>query len=505
MRRGGALLFAALAAAFGWACAAAFETTSRSATARAATEAQATLAAELDRLLDSRPFNRAMWGAEIVELRSGRTVYARNAHRHFIPASNMKLLVSAVALDRLGPDYTYRTSVYADGELREGVLAGDLVLYGRGDPNISGRYAPSPTAIFAALADSLKARGLQQVAGRVVADESYFDADYTRPDWEAYDLLWWYAASVSALSFNDNSIDFTIRPGPVGASPVITAEPASGYYELRNTARTVERPDSTSVTLDFTRLPGSNRIVAYGELAADAKEQTESFAVVSPAAFAGTVFRETLEAAGVAVADDSVVVVSDPAASAVDSLALLAEHVSPPLEKVIFSINQRSQNLHAEQLLKTLGKVVRGEGSFAAGIAVERAFLDAIGVEPDAVYIRDASGLSDGNLVTPNALVTLLRHMLHHPQGKVFFASLPVAGQAEGSLRARFSNSPVSGTVHGKTGSIRHVNTLSGYLVPAPGDTLAFSILANNHGLEGSQVVAAIDSAVTLVVRGYQP
>ena len=336
-----------------------------------------------------------------------------------------------------------------------------------------------------------------------MADESWFDDDYTRPDWEAYDLLWWYAAPVSALSFNDNAIDFTIRPRRVGQPPEITAAPASSFYRFRNEATTVAQVDSGAVTIDFTREPGTNRIRAYGVVAADADEDTESFAVVNPAGWAGTVFREVLEGRGIEVGVDSVVVVSDPAESPVDSAStVLAEHVSPPLERVFASINQRSQNWHAEQLLKTLGNELRGHGSFQAGIDVEHDFLDRLGVERDAVYIRDASGLSAGNLVTPHALAQLLSAMLRHPRGSVFFASLPMSG-GEGSLRARFTNTPAATAVFAKTWSIQHVNSLAGYLVPTPSDTLAFSIVANNHGLPGTQVIAAIDSAVVGVVRAY--
>ena len=494
-----ALLLAVLLAMQSFACAPALSRSRHS-----PAELRGRIAPTVDGLLDSRPLHRAFWGVLFVDARTGQVLYERNAHRHFVPASTMKLVVAATALARLGPDYTYRTSLYTNGEIRDGELAGDLILYGRGDPNISGRYAGGPTAIFSALADSLEARGVQRVAGAVIADESYFDADYTRPDWEAYDLLWWYAAPVSALSFNDNSIDFTIRPTSPGSPPEITAVPVSDFYSLSNTARTVEALDSTSVKLDFTRLPGTNRIIAYGEVPASAKEETESFAVVNPAAYTAAVFRETLEAEGIPVADDSVRVVSDPAPSPVGaSSILLAEHVSPPLERVVASINRRSQNLHAEQLLKTLGKEVRGEGSFDAGISVEREFLRSIGIEPDAVEIRDASGLSNGNLLTPEALVRLLRYMLTHPHGELFFASLPTAGD-EGSLRFRFTDSPVAEAVHAKTGSIRHVNSLAGYLAPTPADTVVFAIFANNHGLKGEQTIAAIDSTVSIVVRALR-
>jgi D-alanyl-D-alanine carboxypeptidase/D-alanyl-D-alanine-endopeptidase (penicillin-binding protein 4) len=439
----------------------------------------------------------------VEDARTGAVLYERNARRHFVPASNLKLVVTASALDALGPDYVWRTSLHAGGAVREdGTLDGDLVLYGRGDPNLSGRFSSGgPTAVLEALADSLRARGVRRVAGGVVADESWFEGEHTRPDWEAYDLLWWYAAPVSALSFNDNSIDFTIRPGAPGSPPRITGSPPSSFWSLRNEARTVTRLDSASVPLDFTREPGTNRVTAYGEIAADAPQDTESFAVVNPAGWAGTVFREALEASGIEVVRDSVVVVSDPGLSPVPADgAALVEHVSVPLSRVIATVNQRSQNLHAELLLKTLGRETRGTGSFEGGLAAEREFLRAIGVAEDAVHVRDASGLSSGNLVTPEALVTLLRAMRRHPHAGAFLSSLAAPG-GEGELRVRFADRPEAAGLRAKTGYIRHVNALSGYLVPSAGDTLVFSILSNNHGLPRAQAVAAIDSIVAVVAR----
>ncbi|HEY7529802.1 MAG TPA: D-alanyl-D-alanine carboxypeptidase/D-alanyl-D-alanine-endopeptidase [Gemmatimonadota bacterium] len=469
----------------------------------AAADVRERLAGAVDAILDARPFDRAFWGVLVEDARTGEVLYERNARRHFVPASNLKLVVTAAALDALGPDYAWRTSLYATGPLRgDGTLEGDLVLYGRGDPNLSGRFvAGGPTAIFEALADSLRVRGLRRVAGGVVADESWFEGEHTRPDWEAYDLLWWYAAPVSALSFNDNSIDFTIRPAAPGSPPLVTGSPPSSFWSLRNEARTVARLDSASVALDFTREPGTNRVTAYGEIAADAPQDTESFAVVNPAGWTGTVFREVLEASGVAVERDSVIVVADAARSPVAPDARpLVEHVSVPLARVIATVNQRSQNLHAELLLKTLGRETRGAGSFDAGIAAERGFLEAIGVAEDAVHLRDASGLSSGNLVTPEAMATLLGAMRRHRDGRTFAASLASPG-GEGELRVRFADRPELAGLHAKTGYIRHVNTLSGYLVPSPGDTLVFSILSNNHGLPRAQAIAAIDSVVATIAR----
>lgn len=449
------------------------------------------------------PLARAHWGVAVYDLDAGRWVLEHAADRFFVPASNLKLVVSAVGLERLGPGFTYRTSVYGTAPIAaDGTLDGDLVLYGRGDPNLSGRHAPTMTAILEALADTLLTRGLRRVSGEILADQSHWDDDPVRGDWSAYDLLWWYAAPVGALGFNDNSIDFRIRPGDrVSDPPLIVPDPPSGFYTFENRATT--GPPGASKTLDFTRTPGTNLIQAYGVLPLDAAPHTEYFAVVDPAAWTGTMFREILAARGID-ARGAVRTVRDAAASPVaagDTIPLAA-HVSPPLERVVEAINGRSQNWHAEQLLKTIGREVRGEGSWAAGLAVERAALAAMGVDTNAFVLRDASGLSAANLATPRGLVTLLARMRERPQGGRFAASLPVAGES-GSLRRRFGGTVGAGRVRAKTGFIEHVHALSGYLTGADGHEYAFSILVN--GAAGDGVTDAIDRLVNAIVSGAVP
>lgn len=449
------------------------------------------------------PLARAHWGVALRDLTEGRWVARHAAGRYFVPASNLKLIVTATGLERLGPDYRWTTSVYGTAPIGPaGVLAGDLVLYGRGDPDLSGRFAPSMTAILDSLAAGLARRGLVRVEGDLLADASLWDAERVRGDWSNYDLLWWYAAPVAALGFNDNSIDFRIRPAArEGDPPVIDAEPESAFYSLENRATT--GPPGSERTFDFDREPGTNRVVAYGSVPLDADPFTEYFAVVDPAAYAATVFGEILAARGIEVAGE-VVTVDDPADSPVaagDTVALAA-WTGPPLVDVVGSINGRSQNLHAEMLLKTIAAEIRGEGSWSAGLAVERETLASLGVDTTAFLLRDASGLAAANLVTPEAIVSLLEAARGRPWGAAYRASLPVAAE-RGSLRRRFAGTVGAGRIHAKTGYIENVHSLSGYFTGLDGHEYAFSVIVNQTA--GGAATDAIDALVDAFVSGTAP
>ena len=444
---------------------------------------------------------RAHWGVAVYDLDARCWVTLHNADRWFIPASNQKLVVSAVALERLGPAFTYRTSVYGTAPIEHGELDGDLVLYGRGDPNLSGRHAPSALSIFERLADALIDRGLTRVEGDLIADESHWDAEQTRGDWSTYDVLWWYAAPVGPLGFNDNSIDFRIRPASrIGEPPVVEGRPSSSFYTLEN--RAVTGPAGSILTFDLTREPGTNHIIAYGSLPLDGPSWTEYFAVTNPAGYAGTVFREVLERRGIVI-EGVTRTVTDPISSPVatgDTIALAA-HLSPPLEKVIDAINRRSQNWHAEQLLKTLGRELAGEGSWEAGLAVERSTLAALGLDTMDFKLRDGSGLASTNLASPRGLVELLARARSRPWGEIFAASLPVAART-GSLARRYHGTVAEGRVRAKTGFLENVYALSGYLTTVNGHEYAFSVIVNGTGGGmDEEALEAIDGLVVALIK----
>jgi len=454
-----------------------------------------TLAARIDAILD-RPYLRgADWGIEVRDAASDRVLYARAAGRPFIPASNLKLLVATTAAHHLDPGYRFRTTLYGTGPVQDGVLRGDLVLYGRGDPLISRRYGRPSAAAWDELADSLLARGIRRVSGGVVADDSYFEPRHLHPEWDPSDLLWWYAAPVGALGYEDNAIEFHLDPGAVGGPARVTWTPRSAYVVVENDAVTVAagRP----ATADLERVAGTRRIRAVGQVPAGAGTDVEFFAVLSGAEYAGTTFREALERKGIAVGRSEVRVVSDSLQSPARGAAVLAEHGSDPLPRVIGPILLNSQNWIAETLLKTVGREVRGQGSWEAGIAVERDFLTrVVGIDSADFALSDGSGLSDRNRVTPRALVKLLGYVRRTPAMAVVRQSLPVSGR-EGSLRARLTDLP--GRVAAKTGYIGGVDSMSGFVTTDDGRTVIFSIIANRTRQPSSRMKAGIDDVVRAI------
>jgi D-alanyl-D-alanine carboxypeptidase/D-alanyl-D-alanine-endopeptidase (penicillin-binding protein 4) len=463
----------------------------------------------LDRTLDVPPLDRHLWGIAVADS-TGRMLYGRNAERLFIPASNTKLVVTAVAASLLPADFTVRTSVYATGPLTDGTVAGHLVLYGRGDPSmdercfgvdtaLAGVCAPDAMAPLRQLAHDLWTRGVRTVSGNLVGDGSYFEAEWRHPSWEHSDLTWWYAAPVSGLGFATNSVELTATATSLGAPAALTVAPWLGDLSLDNRTRTV--PEGMARTLDVVREPGTEQVIVTGDVPVSERPARESVAVTDPNRYAVLAFRQALAEVGIAVLGGT--------ESTTDSLLFqqarrgtpLAEVESRPLKDWLFPILNTSQNWYAEMLLKQLGRQFGQAGSWHEGLAVERRFLiDRVGIDSTQFSLSDGSGLSAINLVTPAALVRLLTFMRHQPSYLTWSAGLPVSGQ-RGSLRARFLGGDLEGKVMAKTGSISTVNSLSGYLTRRDGRLVIFSIQANHHTLGGRNMIAAIDSVVGQLAR----
>ena len=465
----------------------------------------------LDRRLDAMPFARTLWGVVVIDER-GRTVYARNADRLFVPASNTKIVVSAVAAALLPPEFTVKTSVYGTGPIENGILEGDLVLYGRGDPTFARRcYATDTLAVgvcdtdpfqkLKLLAEQLRTRGVRVVRGDLVGDGSYFEPTTVHYGWEGYDLNWWYAAPVSGLGFNDNSIDIDWGAGPMVNAPAAVAfTPDLGDVTLENRTRTV--PADSSDDIDFFRTPGTLSLWAAGTVGASSRGGTEYFAMPDPDLFAARALRKVLADYGIAVIGTTRSTSDSNAYRQVRGCCqALAEVDSRPLKDWVFPILNTSQNWFAEMLLKQLGRQFGGEGSWRKGIEVERRFLiDSVRIDSTQIAMTDGSGLAANNLVSPMAFAQMIRYITRHPRAATFTAGLPRAQQV-GSLRNRFRGSPLEGRVHAKTGSISRVNTLSGYIDRPDGRRWTFSIQANHHTQRGRDILAQIDSLVVEIGR----
>ncbi|MEO6067620.1 MAG: D-alanyl-D-alanine carboxypeptidase/D-alanyl-D-alanine-endopeptidase [Gemmatimonadales bacterium] len=460
----------------------------------------------LDSRLDAMPFARTLWGVVVIDDR-GRTVYTRNADRLFVPASNTKIIVSAVAAALLAPDFKVKTSLYGSGPVENGVLQGDLILYGRGDPTFGVRcysvdtLAPGvcdtdPFEKLKLLAEQLRARGITVVRGDLVGDGSYFEPTMVHYGWEGYDLNWWYAAPVSGLGFNDNSIDISWGPGPMVNAPAAVAfTPDLGDVSLENRTRTL--PADSTDNIDFFRTPGGLALWAEGTVGASSRGGIEYFAMPDPDLFTARALRKVLSDYGIAVIGTTRSTTDSTAYRQVRSCCqALAEVESRPLKDWIFPILNTSQNWYAEMLLKQLGRMFGGEGSWAKGLEVERRFLiDSVHVDSTQIAMTDGSGLASNNLISPRAFAQVLRYIARHPRFDTFNAGLPRAQQV-GSLKNRFRGTPLEGRVRAKTGSISRVNTLSGYIDRPDGHTWTFSIQANHHTQRGRDMLAQLDSLV---------
>jgi D-alanyl-D-alanine carboxypeptidase/D-alanyl-D-alanine-endopeptidase (penicillin-binding protein 4) len=453
----------------------------------------AALKRSIDAIVDRPAWGPAFWGIEVRDLRNGRVLYARNAGKNLKPASTMKVVTTAAILDALGPDARLRTTVETAARTDAfGRVLGDVYLVGRGDANLSGRFSDGRiTAAFEALADALRGAGVRRIEGRLVGHEGLFSGDRRGDDWSWEDLVWWYGAEVSALSFNDNCADLTVLPGERAGDPVrVERAPVSAYYSVASTA--VTSAAGTAPALVLTRAPGSNLLRISGTYPLAAEPWTGSAALEDPARYAATVFSEVLAGRDITVAGP-VETAQQPLPA---GLRVLAAHDGPPLAEALKAVNKPSQNLHAETMLRLLGARRRGVGSAEAGHEAVVEFLKRQGVDAKDWSLQDGSGLSRSDLLTPHEMAALLVAMDRHPHAAAFRATLPIAGQ-DGTLKNRMRGTAAEGRLIAKTGTLRHVNALAGYVTTRGGSRLAFSIAVNHH--TGGAATAAIDEIGALL------
>lgn len=453
--------------------------------------AQDSLARDIDAILDAPEFRGAFWGVLAVSLDSGRVLYARNADKGFMPASAMKMFPAAAALCELGPDWQYTTRLMAtDADTSDGVVDGDLVVVGSGDVSFTPRFHDGDAlAPFEEWAEALKARGVRTVEGRIVGDDDAFDDEPLARGWQHDYLDDWYAAETGALCLNDNCIDVSVRPAAApGAPPLVSLYPGNGYIELRNEALTCQ---GDRVAVDADRPLNDRTVRLFGRIGLRAQPQLIYVSVPNPTLFFCHHLRRALIASGIQVAggiadiDDL-----DKREFRASRLHEIARTVSPSLKDIAGEMLRKSQNLYAEQMLKTLGAHKKGHGSARNGRRAILEFLKRIGVDTSGLRIYDGSGLSRLNLVRPRHLTSLLAAMRKHPQGAPFIECLPAAGSDDALLR-RFGGPAFKGRMQAKTGHIMRVLSIAGYLTTDSGEELALAIMLNNYTTSISQAIAA--------------
>lgn len=456
----------------------------------AASICPAELATAIDAAIERPPLHRARWGILIQPLSLGarsRVLYSHNAERYFTPASTAKLLTTAAALRQLGSDYKIRTSVYDTG-------AGVLRVLGRGDPTLTDVQ-------LKALAQQLKRQGIREIQ-QLAIDTSYFQGDVVNPNWEWEDVQSYYGAPVSSLILNQNAVDLTLSPQQPGQPLRMswTDAIAARQWQIENHSMTAEAGTPTSVTV--TAVLGQPVLRIKGQLAVDAKPELFGLAILDPARYFLQHFRNVLALEGIRVQNASVV-----SQGTTPDERELAAVESPPLSVLIAQVNQESNNLYAEVLLRTLAwSGTRSLGANTSSDSAElglnplKATLTELGVDPESYVLADGSGLSRHNLVSPAALVQTLQLMAATPEASIYRASLPIAG-VTGTLRNRFRNTAAQGKLRAKTGSMSGVSSLSGYLDVSGYQPIVFSIIVNQSDQSAVVLRHAIDEIVVLLTR----
>jgi D-alanyl-D-alanine carboxypeptidase/D-alanyl-D-alanine-endopeptidase (penicillin-binding protein 4) len=434
-------------------------------------------------------------------MRTHETLYAFNGGKLLMPASNMKIVTLAAASARLGWNFTYRTTLYATGSIQDGILTGDLVVVGSGDPSI-GTLDGSADRLFSGWAQRLKQLGVRTIDGRIIGDDNAFEDLELGFGWSWDDLAEDYAAGVSALQYNESSVHVAVMPGPAaGDYAVVTVNPPGAGIDVTNAIRTIAT--GTAATLTTRRLPGRRQIELAGNIPLAAAPSVLTVSVDNPTLFFVQAMRRALIEQGLDVRGAAVDIDDISGGRALSRSIDVAVHRSPPLSTLAIRLMKDSQNQYAETFLKTIAAADRSDvpATAEAGRLAAQKLFESWGIDAGSLIQRDGSGLSRYDYVTAEALTTMLAHLYEDSGRDAFVATLPVAGE-DGTLGARMKGTAADRNVRAKTGSMSNVRGLSGYVNTADGETLAFAILANNFD-SPPQLINETEDAIVIALANF--
>ncbi len=460
----------------------------------AVSAAGADLAQTLDTLANSSPLAaRSNIGIHVIDARTGKQLYAHNESRFFLPASNMKLFTTALALTKLGPDYRFETRLIEEA-------GGDVVLVGSGDPSMSGRVYPynrnvpsaPPLRAIEDLADQAVVAGLTRVHGDIVGDDRLYPWAPFPPNWSQSDASGESGAPISALSVADNFVTIYFTPTKSGEPVQLSLSPALEYFAIDN--RIVTFAGAGEAKIRLTRTPGSRQLLFEGTLPTTAKNYYATVAIDDPALYAACALYDALTRRGIAIDGHPVARHrSNGDAYEPPEGKVLGIRTSPPASELIQMVDKVSENLHAELLLREVGRIARKSGTADAGLAEMTAFLTKIGAAPGAdSRMDDGSGLSRNAQVTPRLVTQLLGYMYNSSSHDAWISMLPVGGE-DGTLSRRLCCTLEAHAIHAKTGTLNRALALSGYAESKSRGWLAFSILVNDFAATAADVEAWID------------
>ncbi|WP_318614429.1 D-alanyl-D-alanine carboxypeptidase/D-alanyl-D-alanine-endopeptidase [Sporosarcina sp. YIM B06819] len=463
-------------------------------TAQAATSSYTDLQSSIDAiLLDSRMKGVAS-SVAVRKASTGEMVYQSNADKAITPASTLKILTAAAALETLGENYRFATEVLTNGELSKGTLTGNLYLRGKGDPTLV-------KADFDHFAMQLSKQGVKKVSGNLIGDDTWFDAIRLSPSIDKMDESYYYAAQVSALTASPNTdydagtVIVVSKPTTNGKASKVTLTPETAVVQVVNRSKTV--PKGSKNTLKIERQHGTNKIVITGNIPIGSAGKKQWITVSNPTAYALDIFKKSLAAKGITFVPSSKTV----RGKTPENAEILIAKNSMPLKNLMKPFMKLSNNSHAEVLAKAMGKTQYGEGSWNAGLKVMRDYATSIGLDVNDWVFEDASGMSHANKVTSAQMTELLYQVRTAPWYGSFAQGLPVAGAPDrligGTLRNRMTAAPAKGNVMAKTGSLNNVSALAGYAQTKDGELLIFSVLTQN---QKTSTIPVLDRIATVIV-----
>jgi D-alanyl-D-alanine carboxypeptidase/D-alanyl-D-alanine-endopeptidase (penicillin-binding protein 4) len=459
-----------------------------------AAPARAELGADVRAILKDPLPARASYSIKLVKLEAGgsaATLFESHSTDALVPASNLKIITTSAALQKLGADFKFRTLLLQHGA--------DLVLVGDGDPSFGDaellkKSGWDVTTVFNTWAAGLAQRKFPPVK-RLLVDDSIFDMQFLNPHWPGDQTQKRYVAEVAGMNLNTNCVDVYVKPTGMGALVRYITDPPTRYFTIRNSC-----VGGSNNSIWLSREPESNELILRGQ-ATEGNEVPVSVTLHDPPMFAGTVLAESLAAAGISVG----AVERDRTArqkylAGEPGWTLLAVHQTP-LPAVMARANKDSMNLYAECCGKRLGAAEFGEGSWANGTAAVGKFLQSLGIPPEQYRLDDGCGLSKDNAISANLMVTVLEHDFYGANAKTFMDTMAVVG-VDGTMEERFRGTDLRGRVLAKSGFVNGVSCLSGFLKARDENWYAFSILFNNVPAGGTADAKAIEEKIVRAMDG---
>jgi len=450
---------------------------------------------QIDNVLSDSRMKNATSSITIRKASDGKVIYKYHADRGVTPASTMKLLTGAAALETLGENYRFSTTVSTDGKIEKGILKGNLYIKGHGDPTLL-------KSSFDSFATALSNRGIKKIDGNLFGDDTWYDNVRLSAGILPEDEPYYYAAPISALTVSPNtdydsgSVIVQAKPSVNGKTTQVTLTTKTGVLKVINRSKTVSKGSKN--TLKITRQVGTNNVIISGNAPLGTSGKKEWISVTDPTMYALDVFKRALT-------DKGITFVTYPTISrgkVPKDVTVLASRRSMPLKTLIIPYMKMSNNTHAEVLAKEMGRIMYGKGSWNSGLRVMREYIDSIGLDSKKWRFEDASGMSYSNKLTSSELSEFLYLIQKEPWYKTYYKSLPIAGNSNrltgGTLRHRLNAAPATGNVFAKTGSLKNTKALSGYAKTKGGEVLIFTILTEDNK---SSTVPSIDKIVTAITN----